>query len=103
MESLGWLFLGLLAGIIVWQMRGMNLGVALLGGLFLGPLMFLFLLTRGKGSIKCPWCASWIGGEARVCPRCQRDLVPIPPETGAPTTGASKATRDDSRFMPGQR
>jgi hypothetical protein len=71
------MLIGALIGVLCWQRKGLNLGLAVIGGILLGPLAFLMLFASpgGSGTRKCPHCASWISREARVCPRCQRDVI----------------------------
>lgn len=76
MEALFWPLIGVLIGIYVWQKKGINLGLAIIVGILLGPLSFLMLFASagGSGTRKCPSCDSWISKAAKVCPKCQRDI-----------------------------
>ena len=78
MLLLFWPLLGALVGVAAAQRKGFNVAGGILGGLLLGPLAFLMFfvsgITKGDQHRKCPYCAEWIKQEAKVCPRCQRDV-----------------------------
>jgi hypothetical protein len=62
-----------LVGALIWQRRGGSAVIGFLGGLCLGPLVFLMLLAD-SGKKKCPACATWIPKEAKVCAQCRQEV-----------------------------
>ena len=65
---------GALVGVSAAQRRGFSVVGGLIGGLLLGilsPLMYLVSSERKK----CASCCEWIQKEAKVCPKCQREVA----------------------------
>lgn len=83
---LSWALLGGLLGLVAAQRRGFSESVGALAGVLLGPLAFLMFFVSGVtradvGRRKCPHCAEWIKGEAKVCKHCGRDVPAAAPAT----------------------
>lgn len=65
-----WILFGVGAAIIASN-KGANGGVWFVLGLLFGPFALLFALFQGK---ECPHCKSKIHQDAKVCPKCQREV-----------------------------
>ena len=61
-----WMIAGGFIGVVIGQRKGINLAMAFLGGVLLGPLSILMLFVSNTGK-NCPKCAEKIKQEALVC------------------------------------
>jgi len=92
MGVLFWVGLGVLIGMHAGQKKGFGLLYGAIGGALLGPflawLMYFAKPAGGAGSSRrrCPNCDEWISAQAKVCPKCQRDVV-APSAARAPVLG----------------
>jgi hypothetical protein len=89
---LAWALLGALIGVAAAQRKGFSVVGGVIGGLLLGPLAFLMFFVSGidksdANRRKCPNCAEWVKGDAKVCKHCHRDLPPPVPIRNADGTG----------------
>lgn len=74
-----WALIGALIGLAAAQKKGFSIAGGIIGGILLGPLAFLMFFISGVSSAdanrrKCPSCAEWVKGEAKVCKHCGKDL-----------------------------
>jgi len=89
----GWALLGALIGVAAAQRKGFSMAGGIIGGLLLGPFAFLMFFMSGitredANRKKCPHCAEWVKGDAKVCKHCHRDLAMpgvVPPPIPRPT------------------
>lgn len=73
-----WLIIWVLFGIgaaIIASNKGASGGLWFFLGILFGPFALLFALFQGK---ECPHCKSKIHEEAKVCPKCQREVGAAP-------------------------
>ena len=67
-----WLVGGFI-GIAIGQRKGVNLAMAFLGGVILGPLAFLMIFVTNAGK-SCPQCAEKVKRDALVCKHCSHSF-----------------------------
>lgn len=89
MEILGWWIIGALIGYAASQKKGFSPVGGVLGGMWLGPLAFLMFMVSGvtkedANRKKCPHCAEWVKGDAKICKHCHQSLVSAPPRRTVP-------------------
>lgn len=63
-----------IVGGVVGNGKGMG-GSGFVWGLLLGPIGVLVVLVSDGNRVACPFCREMIHREAKVCPRCQRELA----------------------------
>lgn len=86
MGLFAWTIIGALVGYAAASRKGFNVVGGILGGAVLGLLSPLLFLVSGitRADIdrkKCPYCAEFIKGEAKVCKHCGKEQPEPAPAT----------------------